>query len=100
MNRIEAEWIVAFAIVQAGLLPRKVVLRDSKLNAGQKHVMFTCRDCGRLYHSTCIPCTYRHGGEIHEDDPERSPDDLVDELYDASPNRLASTFRWMQLQTP
>lgn len=97
MTRIEAEWLVAWALVVAGIRPTHAVINESPINVGEEGLPFKrCRRCSKRYinlmagSELCIDCTYREGGTIPEDDPE--PRDLVDELTGYEARRLSTGY--------
>jgi len=104
MNRIEAEWLVAWALVLAKVRPAHAVINECPINVGKDYLTKRCRHCSRkftnllAYCDTCLDCTYRSGGTIPEDDPE--PRDLVDQMNRADSGRIAEAFHMMQIQTP
>lgn len=99
MNRIEAEWLVAWAIVNAGIMRWQKVSDESFINFGSR-IMSKCKKCGRMYYADCIPCAFRNGGEIKEQGEHE--DDLIEQMTDLQTDRgfkLEIAFRWMGIQS-
>lgn len=104
MNRIEAEWLVAWALVKAKVRPAHAVVNECPINVGEEFLAQRCRRCSRKFVNLiagcefCLDCTYRFGGTIPEDDPE--PLDLVDQFNRADSGRTAEAFQMMRIQWP
>ena len=100
MDRIESEWLVAWAVVNAGIWRWQKVADESLINVGRNYLMKKCRKCGREYHADCIPCTFRNGGDIQENGEHE--DDLIEQMTDLQTDRgfkLEIAFRWMRIQS-
>lgn len=101
MTRIESEWIVAWAIIQARLIPAPKVIQACPLNVGEDYLMQKCK-CGRKFYSICPDCSYRNGGSIPQTEEEHQ-DDLVDEMLRLTSDqgyRLENALQWMRVQEP
>lgn len=100
MNRIESEWLVAWAIVKAGI--RRAtgfngVIAECPLNVGRDVLMKTCKKCGREYYADCIPCTFRNGGDMVDGDGHHN-DLFRDWAYHRdNPDALENTLAWMRV---
>jgi hypothetical protein len=99
-TRIEAEWIVALAIVNAGIRPSSYVVKECPLNVGHDVLMKRCKKCGREYYADCIDCSFRQGGKIV--DEERHEPDLCEQMASLTTDagyRLANALHWMGVKS-
>lgn len=96
MNRTESEWIAAWAIVFKKLRPWRRVVEECPINVGREVLMKICRKCRREYYADCIPCSFRNGGNIAEE--ERDEKDTLHGM--AAMTRywnLYNTLAWMRI---
>lgn len=81
MNRIEAEWLCAWALIASKILPPHYVYTECPINVGFNKLMKKCPKCGRFYYADCIDCTFRKNGGVIPD-REHSEHDAVHGILD------------------
>lgn len=98
MTRREWEWIIGWGLVLTKVFSEERLAMNTLLPIA---VMQKCPKCKREYYAICIPCLYRHGGDIPETE-EVQPRDLCDQMAaltnGSGYSALASTLRWMRTQ--
>ncbi len=97
MGQREWNWIIGWGLVLTKYRDVEWLTKETHLNLPVK--MHTCGKCRVKYYSICPNCTYRNGGQIH-DEQEPYEEDLYDGLQKLRSDpgyRLEAILRWMRV---